>query len=179
MMITSILLKSLLLLSFLSKISAFSSYSLTDRIQCHIFNNFAPISSKRKSTITMMHRHRLYDLPVSNNGARCRIIIYKKKIENEVEIESPKVLGGLKSPLYLALNPQGKMPLLIRNIDGDFPSPLPEADTICRFLLDNYQERGPSFLPTDAASNLISRLHDVYLCPIQGALYKAEPPFSM
>lgn len=22
-------------------------------------------------------RHRLYDLPVSNNGARCRIIVYK------------------------------------------------------------------------------------------------------
>lgn len=38
----------------------------------------------------------LYDMPVSNNGARCRIIIYKKGIEDKVSIKSPMDLGGLR-----------------------------------------------------------------------------------
>lgn len=54
----------------------------------------------------------LFDVPVSNNGARCRYIIYKKKLENVVDIQSPKVFGGLKSDAYLAINPQGMMPVL-------------------------------------------------------------------
>ena len=86
----------------------------------------------------------LYDVPVSNNGARCRIIIYKKVAplpelnhihlqnipsrkpssptspdprrpspttkqgltEQDITIAPPSFLGGLKSPEYLALNPQ-------------------------------------------------------------------------
>eukprot|EP00588_Corethron_pennatum_P010985 CAMPEP_0194268438 /NCGR_PEP_ID=MMETSP0169-20130528/2767_1 /TAXON_ID=218684 /ORGANISM="Corethron pennatum, Strain L29A3" /LENGTH=359 /DNA_ID=CAMNT_0039009673 /DNA_START=131 /DNA_END=1210 /DNA_ORIENTATION=- len=128
--------------------------------------------------MTMSHRHMLYDMPVSNNGARCRIIIYKKNIENEIKIESPMVLGGLKAPSYLALNPQGKMPLLVKNVNEESVA-LPESDTICRYLLEEYREQGPSFLPTNSKSNLISRLHDTYLGPLQGALYKAVPPFSM
>ena len=42
----------------------------------------------------------------------CRYIIYKKKLEGVVDIQSPKVLGGLKSEAYLAINPQGMMPVL-------------------------------------------------------------------
>ena len=38
----------------------------------------------------------LYDMPVSNNGARCRVIIYKKGIEDKVSIKSPMDLGGLR-----------------------------------------------------------------------------------
>lgn len=120
-------------------------------------------------------KHTLYDLPVSNNGARVRIILYKKQIpETEVSIVSPMILGGLKTPEYLALNPQGKMPLL--------QSPtmaIPESDTICRYLLSEYANLGPSFQPDAVKSNLIARLHDVYLGPIQGCLYKASPPFGM
>jgi hypothetical protein len=71
----------------------------------------------------------LYDMPVSNNGARARIIIYKKKISKaEVDIVSPMELGGLKSPEYLKLNPQGKMPLL--TVEGSSFA-IPESDTIC------------------------------------------------
>lgn len=97
----------------------------------------------------------LYDVPVSNNGARCRIIIYKKSIEEEVKIESPGKLGGLKDPEYLKLNPQGKMPLLV--VD-DPPLAIPESDTICRYLLSAYSS-GPSFQPDNASSNLVARLH--------------------
>lgn len=120
---------------------------------------------------------KLYDMPVSNNGARCRIILYKKEIpSSDVEIVSPMELGGLKTPEYLELNPQGKMPLLA--VEGsDFA--IPESDTISRYLLSTYADKGPSFLLNDPKSNLIARLHDMYLTTIQGCLYKATPPFGI
>jgi glutathione S-transferase len=55
----------------------------------------------------------LLDVHISNNGARCRYVIYRKKLEDIIDIQSPKVLGGLKSEQFMACNPQGKMPLLI------------------------------------------------------------------
>jgi len=121
-------------------------------------------------------KHTLYDLPVSNNGARCRIMLYKKGIKSEeVAIVSPAERGGLKSDEYLALNPQGKMPLL--TVDGGMN--IPESDTICRYLMSTYSDRGPSFLPDDPKSNLIARIHDMYITTIQGCLYKASPPFGI
>ena len=127
-------------------------------------------------TMSAAAKATLYDMPVSNNGARSRIIIYKKKISSEVDIVSPMELGGLKSPEYLKLNPQGKMPLL--TVEGSSFA-IPESDTICRYLLSTYADVGPSFLPNDAKSNLIARLHDMYLTTIQGCLYKATPPFGI
>lgn len=116
----------------------------------------------------------LYDAPVSNNGARCRLILYKKGItDDEVKIISPTQIGGLKSPEYLHLNPQGKMPLLVTKDMN-----IPESDTICRYLMSTYAEKGPSFLPDDTRSNLIARYHDMYITTIQGCLYKASPPFG-
>jgi len=127
-------------------------------------------------------KHTLYDVPVSNNGARVRIILYKKGIpENEVKIVSPfeSSLGGLKSPEYLALNPQGKMPLLTTSsASADGISAIPESDTIARYLLSEYEGLGPSFLPNNVKSNLIARLHDMYLTTVQGCMYKATPPFG-
>ena len=38
----------------------------------------------------------LYDLPVSNNGARVRMLLYYKDVK-DVEIVSPMELGGLRS----------------------------------------------------------------------------------
>lgn len=73
----------------------------------------------------------LYDVPVSNHGARNRYIIKKKGLEDDILIASPQAIGGLKSPEYLALNPQGKMPLLILE-DG---TPLPESEVGPRPLL--------------------------------------------
>lgn len=116
----------------------------------------------------------LFDMPVSNNGARCRIILYKKKI-NDVEIRSPMELGGLKSPEYLSRNPQGKMPLLSLPNGG---LDLAESDTIARYLLSQYAEKGPSFQMNNPRSNLIARVHDMYITTIQGCLYKAAPPFG-
>jgi glutathione S-transferase len=42
-----------------------------------------------------------------------RYILYKKKLEDVVDVASPAAVGGLGSDLYASLNPQRKMPLLV------------------------------------------------------------------
>ncbi len=128
------------------------------------------------SMMSALPKSTLFDLPVSNNGARCRLILYKKKIsEEEVKISSPMDVGGLKTPEYLAMNPQGKMPLL--SVTNGMN--IPESDTICRYLMSTYADKGPDFLPNDPKSNLIARIHDMYITTIQGCLYKPSPPFGV
>jgi len=135
-----------------------------------------PTAAFSMSMMSASAKSTLYDVPVSNNGARCRLILYKKEIpDDEVTIVSPMDMGGLRSPEYLALNPQGKMPLLSIK-DG---MNLPESDTICRYLMSTYADKGPDFLPNDPKSNLIARIHDIYIATIQGVLYKAAPPFGI
>ena len=122
-------------------------------------------------------KHVLFDLPVSNNGARCRIILYKKGIpKEEVDLVSPMELGGLKSDEFLKLNPAGLMPCLsIQKPDNTYGiSALSESDTIARYLISEYAEVGPSFLVDHPLSNQIARWHDVYLTTIQGAMYKTS-----
>lgn len=134
------------------------------------------VSSFSISMMSAVPKSTLYDVPVSNNGARCRLILYKKQIpEEEVTIASPMDLGGLKTPEYLAMNPQGKMPLL--SVAGGMN--IPESDTICRYLMSTYADKGPDFLPNDPKSNLIARIHDMYITTIQGCLYKPSPPFGV
>eukprot|EP00879_Flechtneria_rotunda_P024314 GHRR01025770.1.p1 GENE.GHRR01025770.1~~GHRR01025770.1.p1 ORF type:complete len:150 (+),score=41.99 GHRR01025770.1:715-1164(+) len=55
----------------------------------------------------------LIDVPVSNHGARVRHVIYHKGLEEDFEIVSPMEFGGLGSEQYKAINPQGKMPVLL------------------------------------------------------------------
>mmetsp|Transcript_31276 Transcript_31276/g.71888 ORF Transcript_31276/g.71888 Transcript_31276/m.71888 type:complete len:395 (-) Transcript_31276:172-1356(-) len=129
----------------------------------------------------------LYDVPVSNNGARCRMVLSWLKVSaSEVAVVSPALLGGLKSEAYLEANPQGKMPLLTTPAG----EAIPESDTICRFLCATFAGRGPQLIPTDpleaARSDRICRLHDVYLGAVQSAMYKVAgsggpqtfPPFG-
>eukprot|EP00640_Fibrocapsa_japonica_P001335 CAMPEP_0113934438 /NCGR_PEP_ID=MMETSP1339-20121228/1760_1 /TAXON_ID=94617 /ORGANISM="Fibrocapsa japonica" /LENGTH=401 /DNA_ID=CAMNT_0000936241 /DNA_START=12 /DNA_END=1217 /DNA_ORIENTATION=- /assembly_acc=CAM_ASM_000762 len=119
---------------------------------------------------------KLFDMPISNAGARCRLVIYEKGIEESVKIVSPMDLGGLKSPEYLQLNPQGKMPCLVTK-DG---TSIPESACVVEYLLETYTQ-GPSFRPEDAAARIkdrqIVRHHDMYLQSIQGCMYKATPDF--
>ncbi|VEU45102.1 unnamed protein product [Pseudo-nitzschia multistriata] len=118
----------------------------------------------------------LFDVPVSNNGGRCRIILYKKKIpESECSVVTPMELGGFKSEEYLAINPQGKVPSLKCQITGRC---FAESDTVCRYLLSTYSDLGPSFQPENPLSNEIARFHDMYLTTIQSCLYRAAPPFG-
>jgi glutathione S-transferase len=116
----------------------------------------------------------LYDVPLSNNGARCRIIIYHKDLEDDIRITSPSELGGLKSEEYLKRNPHGKVPLLCCPDAGN----IPESDTIARYIISKYGSKGPSFQLDNPKSNLIARIHDVYLSPIQNCMYDKIPPFG-
>jgi glutathione S-transferase len=110
---------------------------------------------------------------VSNFGARPRLVVAWKGLERHVSVASPADLGGLKSADYLALNPQGKMPLLTGLPNG---RALPESEVIVSYLLDVFSGTGPSLRPATpearAAATLLTRLHDTYLGPLQGAMYK-------
>lgn len=114
----------------------------------------------------------LYDVPVSNNGGRIRCIIYKKNLEEKIAIRSPAEIGGLRSEEFTALNPYQKMPVLV------LPSgeALPESQVIESYLLDKYRDQGPSLIPETpelrARAALIARIHDMYIAPIQGCMYK-------
>ncbi|GLI59018.1 hypothetical protein VaNZ11_000843 [Volvox africanus] len=111
----------------------------------------------------MAGRMTLYDIPVSINGARNRYIIRKKGLESEMDIVRLQTIGGPKSPQYLALNSQVKMPLLIRE-DG---TPLPGrgvrrpgaccpaahlsilakgGKVISQYLMDKFASRGESLV---------------------------------
>ena len=124
----------------------------------------------------------LFDVPISNNGARIRWIIYKKNLENEIDIVAPSAIGGLKSDTYLSLNPQGKMPLMA--LPGGMS--LPESQVIESYMLDKYKGVGPDLIPSEspearAVAALAARLLDVYITPIQGCMYKqmeAEDRFA-
>ena len=109
---------------------------------------------------------------MSNFGARPRLVIAWKGLESFVRVAPPSDLGGLRGAAYLRLNPQGKMPLLVLP-DG---KALPESDVIVAYLLDKFADCGPSLRPGDpearAFAALATRLHDVYLGPLQGCMYK-------
>ena len=98
----------------------------------------------------------------------------KSIINSHVEILKPDDFGGLKSAQYLALNPQGKMPLLVTDADDV----IIESDCIARYIIAKYNEVKPTFilpnLHEEALSNQICRIHDIYITSIQGCMYKAN-----
>ncbi|KAL6765678.1 glutathione s-transferase [Haematococcus lacustris] len=144
---------------------------------------FTPIASPRFPTVWHRTVRRmavraqakpiLVDVPVSNHGARVRFVLYKKGLAEQYDIKSPADFGGLKSSTYLELNAQGKMPLLIQ--PGGLN--LPESEVIVQYLLDKWQGQGPSLVAvspdTRAQGALITRIHDLYIAPVQGCMYRA------
>ncbi len=52
-----------------------------------------------------------------------------------------------------------------------------ESDSIARYLIDKYSMITPKFLPFQlnqrSLSDQICRIHDIYISPIQGCMYKA------
>lgn len=133
-------------------------------------------NSVNNPTLQQQPKIKLYDVPVSNNGARCRIIIYKKNLNEEIQIVSPAELGGLQSAEFLQVNPHAKLPA-IECCDGT-ELKLAESDTIARYLMSRYDSIEPSFQPHLALSNYICRIHDIYMSPLQSSMYKANPPFG-
>jgi len=125
----------------------------------------------------------LISVPVGNNPARVRMLIYHKGLENEIDLKTPADYGGLQSEQYRNLNPQGKIPVLILP-DG---TALFEARVICGYICDRWSGVGPSMSAATpelrAKSALIHQVHDMYIASAnssnpsvtatQGCMYKA------
>lgn len=97
-------------------------------------------------------------------------VIYKKGLEDEIDVQAPKLLGekGVRSPAYLALNPQGKMPMMVLP-DG---TSLPESQ-VCvagkRGGGGGWRQRWwwwwvPMMVLPDGTSLLRARCIRVYVC---------------
>lgn len=114
---------------------------------------------------------KLYSVDLSPYAARARISIYAKKLP--VEIVAPPA-GGIKSPEYLALNPMGKIPLLVLD-DG---VSIPESETIVEYLEDAFPE--PALRPHGAEGaarvRLIARVAEIYVKAPLFALFSQLDP---
>lgn len=129
----------------------------------------------------------------TNNCARVLLFIKLNRLDDVVEIKSPKDFGGLKSEEYMLINPQSKFPAFVSG-NGQFR--LFEAQVILDYLADKYADRlqsskfccqTPSILSCPeqrAKCRLIIQVHDLYIASAnctqpgyfatQGCLYKAE-----
>ncbi len=101
---------------------------------------------------------KLYGSLASPFVARCWLTVTAKGGGADLEMYD----GGIKSDSYLALNPMGKMPLLV---DGD--TSLPESGVICEYLDETLP--GPALMPKDVAAQarvrLLCRIVDLYVFP--------------
>ncbi|KAA8492429.1 Glutathione S-transferase DHAR1, mitochondrial [Porphyridium purpureum] len=141
----------------------------------------SPLSATSADAVEPPSSLALYDLAVSNFGARVRLVIYLLEIEHLVQMRTPTELGGTKSEAYLALNPQGKVPMLVVERPGQDALPLAESEIIVQYLLDVFPDTGPKSLrianvhtpELRALARSATRVQDVYLGNLQGSLYKA------
>ncbi len=105
---------------------------------------------------------KLYNADLSPYAARVRLAIYRKNLP--ITITAPPE-SGIKGPEYLALNPMGKIPVLVL----DSGATLPESETILEYLEDVFPT--PSLRPADAMdlarARLIARIGDLY---VQGTI---------
>ncbi len=84
--------------------------------------------------------YRLYDYLPSGNGYKARLVLKQLQLEYElVQIDIMK--GGSRTPEFLAMNPNGRIPLL--EVPGR--GFLPESHAIISFLAE-----GSHLIPTDA-----------------------------
>jgi hypothetical protein len=51
-------------------------------------------------------RPTVYDVPVSNNGARVRFVLYKKGLESMYDLKPPTAIGGLQVSNEFLINRQ-------------------------------------------------------------------------
>ena len=103
-------------------------FVLSFSAQVYTFSLYSKKSKSKSFFHSKLNAALLYDMPVSNNGARVRIILRSKKLDEKslVTVVPPSNIGGLKSEQYLELNPEGKMPLLV--LENGLA--IPESDTI-------------------------------------------------
>jgi glutathione S-transferase len=114
---------------------------------------------------------KLYSVGLSPFAARVRASIYVKGLD--IEIVAPPE-AGTKSPEYLALNPMGKIPVLVLD-DG---TTLPESETIVEYLEDVFPQKPlrPASPEARARARLIARVGELYVWPHISALFPQMNP---
>lgn len=114
---------------------------------------------------------KLYGAPHSPFVARVRLAMRAKSIS--CEMERPPG-GGTGSPEHLALNPMGKIPVLITD-DG---TAIAESETIIDYLDEQFPS--PPLMPADAASRArvrnIIRTFELYVTPALFRLFRQLDP---
>jgi glutathione S-transferase len=92
-----------------------------------------------------------------------------------LDFELRLTADGLRSPAFRALNPLGKIPVLV-----DAAVTLPESEVICQYLDERYPD--PPLLPPDPAdrarARLLSRLVDQHVLPpvMAASARNRQPP---
>lgn len=114
---------------------------------------------------------KLYSVGLSPFAARVRASIYVKGLD--IEIVAPPE-AGTKSPEYLALNPMGKVPVLVLD-DG---TALPESETIVEYLEDAFPQTPlrPAAPEARARDRLIARVGEIYVWTHISALFPQMNP---
>ncbi len=111
---------------------------------------------------------KLYGSLASPFVARCWLAAAAKASNVDLELYE----DGIKSDSYLAMNPMGKMPLLV---DGEVA--LPESTVICEYLDETLP--GPALMPSDpggkAKVRLLTHIADLYLSGPSSQLSRAAP----
>jgi glutathione S-transferase len=114
---------------------------------------------------------RLYDFDASPFAARVRLALYAKGLA--IETAAPPE-GGPRSPAFRAINPLGKVPVLVLD-DG---TAIPESEVIVEYLEDRFPT--PSLRPATpegrARMRLVARICDLYLMPPMGRLFGQMDP---
>lgn len=119
----------------------------------------------------------LYGAPVSNYTARCRYIVYRKQLTDQISLRSPLELGGIKSEEYLKLNPFGKIPVAI--VHGEqADTTIFESSVICEYIAEKFDNVAPSFIPDTvegrACARTIASILDVYIGQLHPYMYKKD-----
>ncbi len=79
----------------------------------HVNHTCGPISCAHLRSVHFIQRITLASPESIAPSLQCRFVLYKKGLKDKVDIVSPKVYGGMKSDEYVALNPQGLIPMLV------------------------------------------------------------------
>lgn len=113
----------------------------------------------------------LYAVTLSPFAARVRIALAVKGVSYEMQ---PPPGGGTRSPEYLAINPIGKLPVLVT----DAGLAIPESEAIIDYL--DEQLPTPSLMPADPTDRVrmrsIIRTFELYATPAMSRLFKQMDP---
>ena len=113
----------------------------------------------------------LYAVVLSPFAARVRIALHIKGLAYDLQ---PPPGGGTRSPEYLAINPIGKLPVLMT----DEGVAIAESETIIDYLDERYPT--PALMPADLAARArmrtIIRSFELYVTPAMSRLFKQMDP---